>query len=46
LYDRLFTLAAELVRRQVSVIATTGGPQSARAALAATSTIPNRIHER
>jgi ABC-type uncharacterized transport system substrate-binding protein len=40
LYDRLFTLAAELVRRQVSVIATTGGPQSARAALAATSTIP------
>jgi putative ABC transport system substrate-binding protein len=39
-YDRLSTLAAELVRRQVSVIATTGGPQPARAALAATSTIP------
>jgi putative ABC transport system substrate-binding protein len=39
-YDRLSTLAAELVRSQVSVIATTGGPQSARAALAATSTIP------
>ncbi|MFL6822765.1 MAG: ABC transporter substrate-binding protein [Xanthobacteraceae bacterium] len=39
-YDRLSTLAAELVRRQVSVIATTGGPQPAWAALAATSTIP------
>jgi ABC-type uncharacterized transport system substrate-binding protein len=39
-YDRLSTLAAELVGRQVSVIATTGGPQPARAALAATSTIP------
>jgi len=39
-YDRLSTLAAELVGRRVSVIATTGGPQPARAALAATSTIP------
>jgi ABC-type uncharacterized transport system substrate-binding protein len=39
-YDRLPTLAAELVNRQVSVIATTGGPQPARAALAVTSTIP------
>jgi putative tryptophan/tyrosine transport system substrate-binding protein len=39
-YDRLSTLVAELVRRQVSVIATTGGAQPARAALAATSTIP------
>jgi putative tryptophan/tyrosine transport system substrate-binding protein len=39
-YDRLPDFAAELVRRQVSVIATTGGPQPARAALAATSTIP------
>jgi ABC-type uncharacterized transport system substrate-binding protein len=39
-YDRLSTFAAELVRKQVSVIATTGGPQPARAALAATSTIP------
>jgi putative ABC transport system substrate-binding protein len=39
-YDRLSTLAAELVRSQVSVIATTGGPQPTRAALAATSTIP------
>jgi putative tryptophan/tyrosine transport system substrate-binding protein len=39
-YERLSTFAAELVRRQVSVIATTGGPQPARAALAATSTIP------
>jgi putative ABC transport system substrate-binding protein len=39
-YDQLSPLAAELVRSQVSVIATTGGPQPARAALAATSTIP------
>ena len=39
-YDLLPTFAAELARRQVSVIATTGGPQPARAALAATSTIP------
>jgi putative ABC transport system substrate-binding protein len=39
-YDHLSTLAAELVRKQVSVIATTGGPQTARAALAATSTTP------
>jgi len=39
-YERLASLAAELVHRQVSVIATTGGPQTARAALAATSTIP------
>jgi putative tryptophan/tyrosine transport system substrate-binding protein len=39
-YERLSTFAAELVRRPVSVIATTGGPQPARAALAATSTIP------
>jgi len=39
-YDRLSTLAAELVRRQVTVIATTGGVQPARAALAATSSIP------
>src|SRR5258708_15251448 len=39
-YDRLSALAADLVRRQVSVIATTGGPQPARAALTATSTIP------
>jgi putative ABC transport system substrate-binding protein len=39
-YERLSTLAAELVGRRVSVIATTGGPQPARAAFAATSTIP------
>jgi putative ABC transport system substrate-binding protein len=39
-YDRLPSLAAELVSKQVSVIATTGGPQPARAALTATSTIP------
>ena len=39
-YDRLPALAAELVRQQASVIITTGGPEPARAALAATRTIP------
>jgi putative ABC transport system substrate-binding protein len=39
-YDRLPALAGDLVRRQVKVIATTGGVQPARAALAATSSIP------
>jgi putative ABC transport system substrate-binding protein len=39
-YDRLPILASELVDRQAAVIATTGGPQAARAVLAATSTIP------
>jgi len=39
-YDRLPALAAELVRRPVTVLATGGGQPSALAAKAATSTIP------
>jgi ABC-type uncharacterized transport system substrate-binding protein len=39
-YDRMPELAADLVRRRVSVIAVPGSPPGARAAKAATSTIP------
>jgi putative tryptophan/tyrosine transport system substrate-binding protein len=39
-YDRMAELAADLVRRRVAVITVPGSPPGARAAKAATSTIP------
>jgi putative tryptophan/tyrosine transport system substrate-binding protein len=39
-YERMAQLAADLVRRRVAVIAVPGSPPGARAAKAATSTIP------
>jgi putative ABC transport system substrate-binding protein len=39
-YERLPAMAADLARRNVSVIITTGGPQTARAARAAAPDIP------
>src|SRR5262249_57255737 len=39
-YDRMPEMAADLVRRQVAVIATAGGAVTAYAARAATSSIP------
>ena len=43
-YDRLPALAADLVRRNVAVIAVGGGPSAPNMAKAATTAISDRIH--
>jgi putative ABC transport system substrate-binding protein len=42
-YDRMAELAADLVSRQVAVIAALGGEPSPQIVAAATRTIPNRV---
>jgi putative tryptophan/tyrosine transport system substrate-binding protein len=45
-YDLLPAMARELAGRGVDVIFASGGDQPLRAAIAATTTIPHRVHQR